>query len=114
MFQVVFYKSKAGKQPVLEWLRGLDEADRRIIGSDLRTVQIGFPLGMPLCRSLGSQLWELRTNLSSRREARLIFFQYGVKLVIVGGFMKKTQKTPERELEIARKRKEEHEENAPF
>jgi phage-related protein len=113
MFAVAFFKTRAGNQPALEWLRGLEEDDRRIIGADLRAVQIGFPMGMPLCRSLGSGLWELRTNLSSKREARMIFFQHGPKLVIVSGFMKKTQKTPESELETARKRKNEHEMNVP-
>lgn len=98
---------------MLEWLKGLDEDDRRIIGGYLRTVQIGFPMGMPICRPLGNGLWEVRPSLSSKREARLIFFQHGPKLVIVGGFMKKTQKTPESELETARKRKKDHEKNTP-
>jgi phage-related protein len=57
---------------------------------------------MPLCRPLGNALYEVRSSLPSRREARLIFFQDGEALVIVGGFFKKTRTTSQSELNSAR------------
>jgi phage-related protein len=89
-------------------LRGLDPGDREVIGSDLRTAQIGFPLGMPLCRPLGQGLHEVRTSLPSKREARLIFFQDDELLIVVAGFIKKTQATPAKELTLARRRQSEY------
>jgi phage-related protein len=66
-----FFRSKAGREPVLEWLRTLDKEDRRTIGLDLMRVQFGWPIGMPLVRSLNDGLWEVRSSLPSRRIARL-------------------------------------------
>src|SRR5215210_4247599 len=71
---VVFYCTSGGAEPVLEWLRSLPAEDRRAIGTDLTTVQFGWPIGMPLCRPLGEGLWEVRSSLPSRRIARLLFF----------------------------------------
>jgi phage-related protein len=101
---VVFYRSATGTEPVREWLRGLPAEDRRAIGGDLATVQVGWPIGMPLCRALGGGLWELRCSLPSRRIARLLFFAADGKLGIVHGFIKKTQKTPPEDLELGRRR----------
>jgi phage-related protein len=101
---VVFYRSATGVEPVREWLRTLPAEDRRAIGGDLATLQVGWPIGMPLCRSLGGGLWELRSNLPSRRIARLLFFAADDRLGVVHGFIKKTQKTPTNDLELARRR----------
>ncbi|MGE0501334.1 MAG: type II toxin-antitoxin system RelE/ParE family toxin [Rhizobiaceae bacterium] len=108
MFEVVFFATGAGNEPVLEWLRGLGKQEKAKIGADLRTVQFGFPIGMPLCRSLGDGLFELRTSLPSRKEARLIFFQHGEDLIVVAGFIKKTMKTPGTEIEKAKVRRSEY------
>jgi phage-related protein len=104
---VIFYRSNAGGEPVREWLRDLPEDDRRKIGGDLATVQVGWPVGMPLCRFLGSGLWEVRSNLPSRRIARVLFFVQKDRIGVVHGFIKKTQKTPQDDLELARKRMKE-------
>lgn len=104
---VVFYRSAAGAEPVREWLRDLPAADWRAIGGDLATLQVGWPIGMPLSRSLGGGLWELRSNLPSRRTARLLFFAAEGGLGIVHGFIKKTQKTPAADLGLARRRMKE-------
>jgi phage-related protein len=104
---VVFYHSVAGSEPVREWLRSLPTKDRRVIGGDLATVQVGWPLGMPLCRPLGHGLWEVRSNLPSRRIARLLFFVDGGRIGVVHGFIKKTPKTPAEDLGLARKRMKE-------
>ena len=103
---VLFYQTPGGNDVVLNWIRSFDASDRRVIGEDLRTVQIGFPLGLPLCRNLGDGLWEVRSALPSKREVRLIFFQSRTPkaLVIVHGFIKKTQTTPIADLNLARNR----------
>lgn len=111
MFSVVFFKTEAGNEPVLDWLRSLSREDRAILGADLRTIQMGFPLGMPLCRPLKGGLFESRSSLPGRREARLIFFQDGELLIVVCGFIKKTRTTPQIELENVRKRKAEFRKN---
>lgn len=101
---VIFYRTSVGGEPVREWLRSLPTDDRRTIGFDLATLQVGWPVGMPLCRSLSGGLWEMRTNLPSRRIARILFFLHDGCLVILNGFVKQSRKTPKDELEIARKR----------
>jgi phage-related protein len=104
---VVFYRTAAGAEPVRNWLRSLSAADRRTIGTDLATLQIGWPIGMPLCRSLGAGLWEVRSKLSENRIARLLFFAEKGRIGVVNGFIKKNQKTPPAEIELAQKRMKE-------
>jgi len=101
---VVFYRTAAGAEPVRDWLRSLSVEDRRTIGTDLATVQVGWPVGMPLCRSLSGGLWEVRSRLSGGRIARLLFFIADGRIGVVNGFIKKTQKTPVDEMTLAQKR----------
>jgi phage-related protein len=101
---VQFYRSSTGREPVLEWLRSLDREDRRTIGLDLMRVQFGWPIGMPLVRSLKDGLWEVRSSLPSQKIARLILCFHQQTLVVLHGFIKKTQKTPSEELELAKRR----------
>jgi phage-related protein len=103
----VFYRTAGGTEPVLDWLRDLPAEDRRAIGTDLATVQFGWPIGMPLCRPLGDGLWEVRSRLPSRRIARRMFFVHEGRIGVVHGFIKKTQKTPADDLDLARKRMKE-------
>ena len=104
---VFFYRTANGMEPVLDWLRGLPPEDRRAIGTDLSTVQFGWPIGMPLCRSLSGGLWEVRSSLPSRRIARVLFFVDEGRIGVVHGFIKKTQRTPPDDLALARKRMKE-------
>jgi phage-related protein len=104
---VRFYRSSRGNEPVLEWLRALDRDDRRTIGLDLMRVQLGWPIGMPLVRNLRDGLWEVRSALPSQRVARLILCVHDGCLVVLHAFIKKTQKTPAGDLEIARRRMKE-------
>jgi phage-related protein len=85
----------------------LPDDDRQTIGIDLATVQVGWPVGMPLCRSLGGGLREVRSHLPSRRIARILFFVHEGRRGVVNGFIKKTRKTPADEIELARKRMKE-------
>ena len=100
---VVFYKSESGNEPVREWLKELDRADRRAIGEDIKTVQFGWPLGLPLARKLDNGLWEVRSRLD-RRIARVIFSVHEDAMVLLHGFIKKTQKTPLSDLKVALQR----------
>ena len=104
---VVFYRTAAGAEPVRDWLRSLAARDRRAIGTDLATVQVGWPVGMPLCRSLGAGLWEVRSGLPSNRIARVVFFVAEGRIGVVHGFIKKTQKTPPADIALAQKRMKE-------
>lgn len=101
---VVFYRTPAGAEVVKDWLRKLDEEDRNAIGQDLMRVQYRWPVGMPLCRALGQGLWEVRTSLPSRRIARVIFRLAGGTIIALHGFIKKSQKTPDEDMALARKR----------
>jgi Phage derived protein Gp49-like (DUF891) len=71
--QAWFYRSDAGREPVREWLKSLDGADRRIIGEDIKDVEFSWPIGMPLVRSLGRDLWEVCSSLPQGRIARVLF-----------------------------------------
>ena len=102
-----FYRSNAGNEPVREWLKGLDLEDRRVIGEDIKDVEFSWPIGMPLVRSLGRELWEVRSSLPRGRIARVIFCIAEEHLVLLHGFIKKTQKTPQSEIVLALKRKRE-------
>lgn len=99
-----FWKNQNGREPVREWLHEMPVDDRKRLGVDLRTLQFGWPIGMPLVRPLSGGLWELRSSLPSRREARLFFVAGNESLVLVHAIIKKTQKTPDGDLDIARKR----------
>jgi phage-related protein len=101
---VRFYRTGTGGTPVLDWLRGLDRDDRRTIGLDLMRVQFGWPIRRPLVRSLKDGLWEVRSSLPSYRIARLILCFHDQTLVVLHGFIKKTQKTPADDLALARRR----------
>jgi len=89
---------------VREWLKKLSREDRRSIGIDLKTVQLGWPLGMPLVRKLEPGLWEVRSSLN-RRIARILFTLVGEHMVLLHGFVKKSQKTPLSDVEVARSRR---------
>ncbi len=106
---VVFYRTRGGGEIVRDWLRALGEKDRNAIGLDLMRVQFRWPVGMPLCRALGDGLWEVRTGLPNSRIARVLFCLAEERIVIRHAFIKKTQKTPDGELALARKRKREFE-----
>lgn len=107
ILEAAFYESPRGAEPVREWLKKLRPEDRKIIGKDIATVEYGWPVGMPLCRSMGGGLWEVRSSLDDGRIARVIFSATRGRMVLLHGFIKKTQKTPEKDLDLARQRKKE-------
>lgn len=104
---LIFFRTLAGSEPVRDWLRDLPQEERHAIGRDLLRAQWRWPIGMPLCRAMGGGLWEIRTDLPTRRTARVLICPYRWHLVALHGFIKKTRTTPEEELELARRRKKE-------
>src|SRR5579863_1881948 len=101
---LVFWKSAAGHEPVRDWLNGLPREDQRTIGRDIAKVQFGWPVGLPVCRPLGKGLWEVRSSLPSKREARVLFGFHEGMLIALSAFINKTQATPAGELALAQQR----------
>ena len=101
--RVIFYRTTSGREPVRDWLRGLDRESKKIIGDDIKTVQYGWPLGMPLVRNLGDGLWEVRSDIRDGI-ARVVFLAAEDLMIVLHGFVKKSRKTPHHELETARRR----------
>ncbi|MEE8056513.1 MAG: type II toxin-antitoxin system RelE/ParE family toxin [Pseudomonadales bacterium] len=102
-----FYQNVSGKMPVRDWLLRQAREDRQIIGKDIQKVEFGWPIGMPYCRSLGQGLWEVRSDISDGRITRIIFFIHHNRMVLLHGFIKKGQKTPDKDLSLAVKRMKE-------
>jgi phage-related protein len=106
----IFFRTESGGEPLREWLKSLQPEDRKLIGEDIKTVEFGWPVGMPVCRSLGGGICEIRTHLTQDRIARVLFYiDAKGRMVLLHGFIKKTQKTPLNDLELARRNKSKHE-----
>ena len=102
-----FYALPSGREPVREWLKSLDAADRKTVGEDIKDVEFSWPIGMPLCRLLADGIWEVRSQLSGGRIARVLFCVQAGQMVLLHAFMKTTQKTPKPDRELALKRMKE-------
>lgn len=100
-----FYRLDSGKEPVREWLKELEPEARKAIGEDIKDVEFSWPVGMPLVRPLGRELWEVRSSLPRGGVARVLFCVEQGSMVLLHGFIKKTQKTPQHEIDLALKRK---------
>ena len=103
VLRVIFYRSESGAEPVREWLKELQREDRKTIGEDIKTAQFGWPLGMPLIRKMEKGLWEVRSNITDGI-ARTFFTVEKDTMVLLHGFVKKSQETPLNELQTARRR----------
>ncbi len=99
-----FYRTPSGREPVREWLRKLPADDRKLIGEDIKDVEFSWPVGMPLVRPLGRGLWEVRSNITHGRTARVIFCVDQGQMFLLHSFIKKTQKTPQPDIDLALKR----------
>jgi phage-related protein len=111
----IFFRTEAGGEPVREWLKELPSPeDRKRIGEDIKTVEFGWPIGMPVCRPLGEGIYEVRTTLVQKRIARVLFYiDKKGRMVLLHGFIKKTQKTPDEDLDLARGNKKKHQRGLP-
>jgi phage-related protein len=108
--QAVFFRTDAGGEPLRNWLKSLPlDEDRKRIGEDIKTVEFGWPIGMPVCRPLGDGVFEVRTILAQNRIARVLFYiDKKGRMVLLHGFIKKTRKTPDEDLDLARRNKNKH------
>jgi phage-related protein len=96
----VFFRSESGSEPVREWLKSLPKDERKMIGEDIAYVQFKWPIGKPHLRGA---VWEVRTSLANRI-ARTLFAVEGRQMVLLHGFIKKTQQTPSEDIKLAEKR----------
>jgi phage-related protein len=100
---VVFYQTEAGNEPVRVWLKSLTKTERKSIGEDIKTAQFGWPIGMPLIRKIERGFWEVRCDVKDGI-ARVFFTVEDNLMILLHGFIKKSQKTPQKELDTARRR----------
>lgn len=107
IISVNFYKTSQGTEPVRQWLLSLKKDDKKIIGQDVKTVEFGWPLGMPLVRKLDKSLWEVRSDISDGRISRVIFTVEKSIMILLHGFIKKTQKTSTQDINLAKVRRNE-------
>jgi phage-related protein len=111
----IFFRTERGGEPVRDWLKtALSPEDRKRVGHDIMTVEYGWPVGMPTCRHLANGLCEVRTNLPRNRIARVLFYVDKLgRMVLLHGFIKKTERTPAEDLSLARSNKKKHEKGLP-
>src|ERR1700733_2256167 len=100
---VRLFRSRSGAEPVRDWLCEMKKTIRKAIGEDIKTVQIGWPLGMPLVRKMEKDLGEDRSPIPGGM-TRVLFTLRDNQIVLLHGFVKKSPKTPADDLEIARRR----------
>ncbi len=106
---VVFFRTGSGTEPVRRWLKALSAPHKKAIGEDIKTVQFGWPLGMPLMEKLGPYLWEVRTKVPDGI-ALVLFTVDGPMMILLHGFIKKTRKIPQKEINTARSRLRQYQE----
>lgn len=96
----IFYKSEMGSEPVKEWLLDLTKIDRKQVGGEISYVQFKWPIGRPQVDHLRGAIWEVRTTLKTRI-ARVLFAVEGNEMVLLLGFIKKTQTTDKSDIDLA-------------
>jgi phage-related protein len=102
-FDVIFFEAESGNQPAREYIKGLSKDDKRIVGADIRIVQNSFPVGLPLVRKIKPRLWEIRSDIKDGI-SRVFFTFINEEIILLHGIVKKTQKTPPREIDVASER----------
>lgn len=104
--KVVFYKTPVGNEPVRDWLKELPQEERKTIGEDIKAVEIAWPIGVPLVKKLDADLWEVRSKMP-KTISRVFFTVWQGFMVLLHGIIKKSQKTPKEDLDLAKKRRNE-------
>ncbi|MDQ0248196.1 phage-related protein [Sphingomonas kyeonggiensis] len=109
MKKVTFYQTANGNQLVADFIRSLPGNDRKVVGTDLMRLQIGYPMGPPLCKHIKGPIWELRSTVPSKREVRLLYFfdANSQQIIVVHAFIKTTRTTPKSDIDLADKRRSE-------
>ena len=98
-----FFQTEQGNQPCRDFILGLSRDDKREVGTKIFEVQKGFTLGLPLVRKMENDLWEIRVNLTDGI-CRIFFTVAENMMILLHGFVKKSQKTPQNELATAQNR----------
>jgi len=101
---VWFFKTPNGNEPVRDWLKLRTQEEKKIIGEDIKAVEYSWPVGYPQVRKLDKDLWELRTSLPDGI-CRIFFTIWKKYMVLLHSIIKKSQKTPEQDLDTAKKRR---------
>ena len=99
-FVIVFFETESGNQPARDFIKGLAKDDKKAVGADIRVVQNSFPIGLPLVRKLKHGLWEIRSDVKDGI-SRVFFTFINEEIILLHGIVKKTQKTPLREIAVA-------------
>ncbi|WP_085757474.1 type II toxin-antitoxin system RelE/ParE family toxin [Oceanicoccus sagamiensis] len=102
---VSFFATSNGNEPVRHWLKTLSKQDKLIVGTEIKTVETGWPLGMPVVRKISKGLWEVRIQLSGNKIARVLFTVITAKMILLHAFIKKSQATPKRDISLADSRR---------
>ncbi len=105
---VIFHRTSKGNEPVRNWLKELPAEVCRAVGGDIWLVQRNWPIGKPLVDGFGGGLFEIRTDID-KNIYRVLFCFSEETIVLLHGFHKKTKKTADQDVELARKRQKEHE-----
>lgn len=103
---VRFYKSPSGNEPARDWLKLRKPEGKKVIGEDIKAVEYTWPVGYPQVVKLDKDLWEVRSHLPDGI-SRVFFTIWQKYMVLLHGIIKKTQKTPPKDLETAKKRRNE-------
>ena len=103
--QADFFKTENGNEPVRDFLKALDSDDKKSVGADIMAVEMSWPVGYPKVRKMDTDLWEVRTSISDKRICRIFFTVTGKEMILLHAIIKKSQKTPSEELELAKTRK---------
>jgi len=101
-----FFKTEANNEPVRDFLKVLSTEDKKSIGADIMAVEMSWPIGYPTVRKLDKDLWEVRSDISDKRISRIFFTISENKMILLHAIIKKSQKTPKEDLELAKKRRD--------
>jgi len=101
--KTAFFETESGNQPVRDFILECTQEDKKEIGSDIFTVQKRFPLGLPLVEKIDIDLWEIRSHISNGI-CRIFFTICKETMVLLHGFVKKSQKIPLKEMKTAKER----------
>lgn len=102
----VFFKTDAGNEPARDFLKSLSLEDKKTIGADIMAIEMSWPIGYPTVRKMDTNLWEVRSNVSDGKTCRLFFTISETRMILLHGIIKKSQKTPKEDLDLAKKRRD--------
>ena len=108
VWEIELYKDRSGKEPVADFLDGLQGGTRaKVVKMFDRLAEYGVLLDEPFTRQIRGKIRELRVK-DNQGNVRILYFTFtGRRFILLHGFLKKTDKTPEREIDLAEKRMKE-------